>query len=439
MIVTLIVGIGAVLGVLGYVARNKPIDFKIPFVINTKCSSCRVDFIDQCMKCKKLYWPNMSGNTPLLENEVSACMQECYKTNFPFTTGCSNIKSKCEEFGIIGPNEAKDETAGWQTYRNQKYGFEIKYPLDFEGQNPESDTILLEAKKTDRNSLYNLKMHIIPNYKIDQIISEVPEAEETIVGDRSGYKYSYTEGAGVSEVALIQLGQDTLNISFDSIGANPDFVSADEKKIYIQNFFDQILSTLKFIEKNEVKQFDVKKYPWTSIYDMADIGKDFNPCTEEYTERSQSEQVRIKEFYDNLINSDYEVAAAISEDFVGLVSPICSATHTSIAAVPRKNGVILFIYSGNGIPDVSSYGYSFGFLTAFENKIVLSESLINNYYNGPLGAEYEKALAAQDQDFKRISEISNKLEARIKNGMNTGNFENEKIQEEYEQFIGRFN
>lgn len=137
-------------------------------------------------------------------------------------------------------------TSNWQIYRNEKYGFEVKYPLDFKEQKAESDMTLLAIMKTDRGSSHYFTISVIKNYRVEQILSTIEEVKEINIGGHLGYKYFYIEGAGMSEVALFQVGKDALNISFDLIGNGQNFATANDRKIYIQNFFDQILSTFKF-------------------------------------------------------------------------------------------------------------------------------------------------------------------------------------------------
>lgn len=175
----------------------------------------------------------------------------------PFLTCMPCGNGKCESINNFNENKCncpedcgeEIDTADWQTYRNEEYGFEVKYPKDFTEQKAESDTTLLTIMKTDRGSSYYFGISVIKNYKINQIVSKVVEVKEINIGNHLGYEYFYIEGAGMSEVVLIQLGQNALSIALDGIGTNPDFATDNDRKIYVQNFFNQIFSTFKFISQ----------------------------------------------------------------------------------------------------------------------------------------------------------------------------------------------
>ncbi len=139
----------------------------------------------------------------------------------------------------------EDETANWQTYRNEEYGFEAKYPNDWmyeqnvflSGSNlvfcPQkltevvSERIICKWKKEATKSQYEIGMIYLFNYASD---SKPNNPDYRYLGvNNSGYYYLYS-----------------------SLNSNESIV-------------DQILSTFKFIEKDETKK--VKLYYYNKNYD----------------------------------------------------------------------------------------------------------------------------------------------------------------------------
>jgi len=154
---------------------------------------------------------------------------------------CQEIKERYQEL-----EKANNDTSDWQTYRNEEFGFEFKYPKGFINQETPSDNNLLYLRKTENGSDVFTNLRLRKNYQINEIISTV-EMEEIKVGDRLGYKYFYQEGVGYSGVVLVQLSQNAIELTYDFIGSNKN--NKISKEAFVENNINQILSTFKFIEK----------------------------------------------------------------------------------------------------------------------------------------------------------------------------------------------
>lgn len=182
------------------------------------------------------------------------------------------------------------------------------------------------------------------------------------------------------------------------------------------------------------------------VYDMANISTDTNPCTGKSSPADQGEQGVINKAYNSLINKDYTgVAASISNSpensLFGYAFGVCSSAHTSLAAIPYKNGVALLIFQGNGYPSIPNDSYYFGFLTASDNKILLYQGLIKNFFDKTTGDEYLKASKeanSSDSPGVELASIQKNIESKIINEFKAGSFKNKDLQNEYNQFITQF-
>jgi len=176
-----------------------------------------------------------------------------------------NMKDGSEINKVIIPVVFEDyiDISDWKVYRNEEYGFEVKYPNDWAISDHSSGLLVLKNTQEKINSAQSFfVINIKENYEINPETSDITMEKINLDG-RLGYKYFYQEGAGISEIVLIQSGRDTLELSSDYFASNGS--NFNDRKIAIQGVINPILSTFKFIEKDETQK--IKLYYYNSNYD----------------------------------------------------------------------------------------------------------------------------------------------------------------------------
>jgi len=144
----------------------------------------------------------------------------------------------------------KNNTADWKTYRNEKYGFEMKYPKDWDSRTLEDDTFVIQCKHgfCDFHFVVYSNLENLPIDKFYESrfisydllrIENILLGEDKIPASKLIFKAKEAATPDSKVIVVTKKGEYIIEIE-DVYGRSLD-----------SNFknFNQILSTFKFIEK----------------------------------------------------------------------------------------------------------------------------------------------------------------------------------------------
>lgn len=171
---------------------------------------------------------------------------------------------------IINKINNENETANWQIYRNEEYGFEINYPKEWTLNEQKDEKI---AEKISLNSPENEKLH--KKIESGEVYGEGYMRDITIIyyGSIPGGTFDeFVKRELISSLNPVNFaGQSAYEAIMGHFGAYHSILIEKNNHLYIIQFGNQedkskltktdnqILSTLKFIEKDETANWQTYK------------------------------------------------------------------------------------------------------------------------------------------------------------------------------------
>ncbi|MFC1751685.1 hypothetical protein ACFLY5_00890 [Patescibacteria group bacterium] len=146
---------------------------------------------------------------------------------------------------------ADDAMSNWQTYRNEEYGFEVKYPFEWVADRTNNDKRIsfYSANKADVQNDFQFTIAIIDSEQwrntsetMKDYILNKPESSEVMIANRQATK---SETKTQDDMGIIVSG--SIQYIFIEDGTFFSFVTNYNKES--SNIGEKIISTFKFIEQ----------------------------------------------------------------------------------------------------------------------------------------------------------------------------------------------
>ena len=188
-------------------------------------------------------------------------------------------------FGVL-KEEVEDETTNWKTYRNEEYGFEIKYPKDWYDYGPYQNVEIISTFSKSKYEKYYWTIDVgklgesyglinitfpnitFPDKSLEEYFELKKRAMESLKKPASGYRVEEfiaedTTVQGIKGYKIYYSGTSFYRFESGEESINIDYILPAKRKTGIieldgafkgpngeeyANDFNQMLSTIQFLE-----------------------------------------------------------------------------------------------------------------------------------------------------------------------------------------------